>query len=196
MLSQTTHALKEWAVAVNALEAGKTILLLRKGGIREVGGRFQVEHSQVLLYPTYEHQKPDLLKPSYAEQVTPVASGWHSETIRIGSWAEITDIFAVTETLIVEQLLPYHIWNEQWASDRLHWKPNQPLYVLLLRVYKLPQPAMISYSPAYGGCKSWLDLFQPISLQESLPVLDESQYQQQVKKIRLLAFIEGTGNRE
>ena len=100
----TTHALKEWAVAVQALEAGKTIMLLRKGGIREVGNRFQVTHNQVLLYPTYEHQKPHLLKAEYADQVTPVASGWHPETVRIGGWAEITDILAVSEESAVKSI--------------------------------------------------------------------------------------------
>ena len=29
------HALKEWAVAVRALERGETALVIRKGGIRE-----------------------------------------------------------------------------------------------------------------------------------------------------------------
>ncbi|MEL6165336.1 MAG: DUF1802 family protein, partial [Cyanobacteria bacterium J06628_3] len=38
------NALKEWAIAINALETGKTIMLLRKGGIHEKGGRFQVTH--------------------------------------------------------------------------------------------------------------------------------------------------------
>jgi hypothetical protein len=179
----THNALKEWAVAVNALEAGETIVLLRKGGIKEVGGRFQVEHSQVLLYPTYEHQKPNLLKPQYTQQVTPVASGWHPETIRIGSWAQITEIFLVTEAAIVERLLPYHIWNEHLASDRLHWKPRQPLYVLLLRVYKLPQPSLLPYSSAYGGCKSWLELAKPISLAGSVPVLSDRDYDRSVKEI-------------
>ena len=42
-----TSALKEWAVAVEALEQGKTIMLLRKGGISEQGGRFQVKSDRV-----------------------------------------------------------------------------------------------------------------------------------------------------
>lgn len=183
-MPHTTHALKEWATAIDALERGETILLLRKGGIKEVGGRFQVQHPQALLYPTYEHQKPELLKPEYAKQVTPVSSGWHPESISIGSWAEITDIFSVIEESVVDRLLPYHIWNEKLASDRLHWKPRQPLYLLLLRVYKLPQPSTIPYSQEYGGCKSWLDLHQPISLESSIPVLNEPQYTEQVEAIR------------
>ena len=49
--SNTCHVLKQWA-AINALEAGKTIMLLRKGGIHEQGGKFQVAHNHIVLYPT------------------------------------------------------------------------------------------------------------------------------------------------
>lgn len=184
MSSTTSHAFKEWAVAVDALEQGKTIMLLRKGGIHERGGRFQVAHDQVLLYPTHEHQQPFLLKSEYTEQVTPVTSGWHPETIRIGSFARITDILLVSEETIVDALLPFHIWNEQFISDRLKWKPRQPLYILLLRAYKLAQEQMIPYSSTYGGCKSWIDLAQPIAIDESVSVLHDATYNQIVKEIR------------
>lgn len=183
-LSMTNHALKEWAVAINALETGKTIMLLRKGGIHERNGRFQVAHEQILLYPTFEHQQPFLLKPEYANLVVPVTSGWHPETVRISSWAEITDIFPVSDESIVNALLPFHIWNEYFISDRLNWKPRQPLYILLLRTYKLPQEQEIPYRSEYGGCKSWIDLAQPISRQGAQPVLSDSTYTQLVAQIR------------
>lgn len=169
----TTHALKEWSVAVRALETGKTLLLLRKGGIREMGNRFEVKHQQVLLYPTYEHQKPHLLKEEYATPVTPVPSGWHPETVTIRSWAEIIGILRATEQSEVDRLLPYHIWNAQFIRDRFKWKPKHPLYLLLLRTYRLPKPITISYRPEYGGCRSWIDLAEPISLRDSVPVLSQ-----------------------
>jgi len=185
MQSTTTHAaLKEWAVAVDALECGKTIMLLRKGGIHEQNGRFKVAHAQILLYPTHEHQQPFLLKPEYVEQVTPVTSGWHPETIRIGSWAEITDILPVSDETIVRALLPFHIWNQQFISDRLKWKPRQPLYILLLRTYKLAQVQIIPYRLEYGGCKSWIDLAEPISLENTQPVLNNTAYANLAAKIR------------
>ena len=183
----TTHALKEWAVAVDALEQGKTIMLLRKGGIREEGNRFTVAEKEVLLYPTFEHQQPDLLKAEYSNLVQPVASGWHPETIRIGAWAEITDILPVSEESAVRGLLPYHIWNEQFVSDRLKWKPRTPIYVLLLRTYRLPQAQIVDYSPEYGGCKSWIDLTCAIAIEEAKPVLDDAEYTQQVTTIRQIA---------
>ncbi|AFY36056.1 DUF1802 family protein [Calothrix sp. PCC 7507] len=183
-LTTTFHALKEWAVAVNALENGNTIMLLRKGGIHEHNGRFQVAHEQVLLYPTYEHQQDFLLKAEYANLVCPVTSGWHPETVRIASWAEITDILLCSDESIVNALLPYHIWNEHFIGDRLKWKPRQSLYILLLRAYKLPQVQEIPYSTEYGGCKSWINLHQIINLQASAPVLSDSRYTQLVTEIR------------
>jgi hypothetical protein len=183
----TTHALKEWAVAVDALEQGKTIMLLRKGGIREEGNRFTVAETEVLLYPTFEHQQPDLLKAEYSNLVQPVASGWHPETIRIGAWAEITDILPVSEESTVRGLLPYHIWNEKFVSDRLKWKPRTPIYVLLLRTYRLPQAQIVDYRPEYGGCKSWIDLACAIAIEEAKPVLDDAEYTQQVTTIRQIA---------
>ena len=183
MQSNTTHALKEWAVAVDALEQGQTIMLLRKGGIHEQGGRFKVAQNQILLYPTHEHQQPFLLRHDYADQVTPVTSGWHPETVRLGSWAEITDILPVSEEPIVRSLQPFHIWNEQFISDRLKWKPRQPLYILLLRTYKLAQAQIIPYRSEYGGCKSWIDLAEPISVENAVPVLNDAAYTKLVAEI-------------
>ncbi|MBD2776163.1 DUF1802 family protein [Iningainema tapete] len=182
-LTQTVHALKEWAIAINALEAGKTIMLLRKGGIHERGGRFHVEQDQILLYPTYEHQQSFMLKPEYVDLGHQLTSGWRPETVIFSSWAKITDIFPVTEESIVNALLPFHIWNEYFISDRLKWKPRQPLYILLLQTYKLPQPQEIPYRNEYGGCKSWIDIASPINLQGSQPVLS-SDYNQLVAEIR------------
>ncbi len=184
MISKNSNAaLKEWAVAVKALEQGNTILLLRKGGIKEISGQFQVNHNPVLLYPTYEHQKPHLLKSDYAAFVHAVPSGYHPEKITISSWAKITNIFQVKKLSIIQQLYPDHIWAENFVQKRFNWKPNQPLFVLLLRVFLLPQPLTIPYESTYGGCRSWIQLSQDISLANSHPVISENTYHQKVEKI-------------
>ncbi|MEB3340702.1 DUF1802 family protein [Okeania sp.] len=176
-METTTAAFKEWNVAVNALENGNTIMLLRKGGIKEQGGNFTVAHQQVLLYPTVEHQDPSLLKPEYANQVEIVDSGWHPEKIKISSFSEITHIFPVSDKSTLNKLFSYHIWNEKFVSDRLKWKPQKNLYVLLLRTYKLSQVYEIFYQPEYGGCRSWINLTKPINITNLIPVLNNDTYQ-------------------
>ena len=183
-MSSITHALKDWAIALEALEQGKTIMLLRKGGIKESQGKFQVPRDHILLYPTYEHQQPALLKPEYQSHVTPVASGWHPQQVTISSWAEITDVLPVSEENTVKALLPFHIWNEQFISERLKWKPHQPIYILLLRTYKLLAPQVIDYRPNYGGCTSWLDLASAIDIDNTQPVFTEDIYNQLTTEIR------------
>lgn len=179
-----THAFKEWAVAVAALAAGKTILLLRKGGIRERQGQFEVEFDRLLLYPTYEHQKPHLLKPEYAPQVTPVKSGWHPQTVRLNAWAHITQVWQVSNPEIVAALEPYHIWNDRFVAERLRWKPQQPLYLLLLRVYRLAEPLEIPYRPEYGGCRSWIEIADEIAVTERFPALTDRDYTHKVDRLR------------
>lgn len=182
------NAFKEWAIAVSALAKGQTIMLLRKGGIREDSKQFQVKQQKVWLYPTYEHQKPHLLKSEYSTQVEEVTPGWHPDTVEIQSCAEITHVLTLEDWETLQKLEPYHVWNERMISDRFKWKPQQPLTILLLRVSNLPNPVTIPYDKSYGGCKSWIDLQQPISLQGLKPVLTTDVYQQQVKEILALVI--------
>jgi hypothetical protein len=60
------------------------------------------------------------------------------------------------------------------------------LYVLLLRTYKLAQEQIIEYRPEYGGCKSWIDVAEPISLDGMQPVLDDAEYTRRVAEIRAI----------
>ncbi|MGJ3250643.1 MAG: DUF1802 family protein [Elainellaceae cyanobacterium] len=187
------HALKEWAVAVNSLAQGEMIIVLRKGGIREKGDSFKFPHRQVWLYPTYEHQRPDLLKAEYADSVTSVEPGWHPETVSIRAWADITHVFQIFDAETVEALRPLHIWTEKFVSERLKWKPQSPLYLLLLRVFRLSTPQTISYHSNYGGCRSWIKLNEPITISEFDPVLSETDYEKKVRAVHQI--VEAIGER-
>ena len=183
-VSFTKQALKEWAIAVHALTQGRTIMLLRKGGIREQHRSFQVPYNKVILYPTYEHQKTHLLKVEYSNQVQSTPSGWHPTKVHILSWAKITDILPLQNTHLIEKLLPHHIWTEEFVKERCQWKPNQPLNILLLQVYRLPKPQTIPFHQSYRGCRSWFELQQEISLDGLIPVLGEQEYKEKVNLIK------------
>ena len=88
----SAQALKEWAVTVQALGDGEQIVLVRKGGIREEAREFRVEEQAFLLYPTYEHQRPDLLQPPYRARLDAVLAAQPAPgTVRLAYWAEVTD---------------------------------------------------------------------------------------------------------
>lgn len=185
-MSTIETALKEWSVAVDALAKGETAVLLRKGGIKEAGGRFSAQAEQVVLFPTFEHQQPALLKPQYQSLVTPVEAGWHPGAIALKAWAKIEHIFLTTDEAKVAALADFHIWNSQLAQERLKWKPNQPLYVMMLRAYSLPEPVNVPWQASYGGCRSWISLDRALTVDEAEPAMSDADYNATVSAIQTL----------
>ena len=173
----TRIAFKEWAVTCRALAEGQQIVLVRKGGIREEGREFRLDEPRFLLYPTYEHQRADLLQPPYRADLDAVlATPPPANTVRLDHWAEVTDIYQTLEAAEVEALAPHFIWTTTYAEERLRWQPKKPLHVLLLRTYRLAETHDVPVLPSYLGCKSWVELEQPVSLEGMVPVLDDATY--------------------
>lgn len=168
-------ALKEWAIVCRALEEGRQILLLRKGGIHEAAGEFELEHPRFLLFPTYLHQNLAMLKP--AEHAGFSAASAEPSHVRISAAAEVTDIVPVTSREKFDALDAQHVWTKPLIDMRFNYKPQNPLYLLLLRVYKLPRATELENTPSYAGCKSWVPLDAPIQTAGAIPALDESGYE-------------------
>ena len=82
--------LKEWSVVCHALEQGRQILLLRKGGISEVGGEFEVEQREFLLFPTHLHQNKQMLKPDAHDSYQPL--GDEPAEVTLSAAGVVTDI--------------------------------------------------------------------------------------------------------
>jgi hypothetical protein len=171
------EALKEWAVTVQALAEGKQIVLLRKGGIREESREFRVEQPAFFLYPTFEHQRADLLQTPYRPDLDRLlATAPTGDSVRLQYWAEVTDVYETLDAAEVGALSAQYIWTTNYAEERLRWRPKKPLYVLLLRVYRLPTVHTLPVLPSYLGCKSWVELERSISLEGITPVLDDAAY--------------------
>src|ERR1700732_5040617 len=62
-------AFKEWAVTVRALAEGEQLVTLRKGGIREPDKHFKLDYERFFLYPTFDHQRPDLVRQSHRPEL-------------------------------------------------------------------------------------------------------------------------------
>src|SRR5579864_8574587 len=88
------NALKEWAVICHALAEGRQAILLRKGGIAETSGGFEVEHPRFWLYPTYLHQQ----RAGIVEEAFPLlerveAERPSAEVVRLTHFAEVAGVF-------------------------------------------------------------------------------------------------------
>ena len=178
-------ALKEWAVTVEALAQGQQILLLRKGGIHEEGKDFRVIHPEFLLYPTYEHQREDLLKDENQEQLRGLLAETHNqEEIRFSHWAKVEELVEISQQEPVDALSPNHIWTKEYAQSRLHWKPMLPLSIMLMRVYRMEQPVTVPFLPEYRGCTSWVDILSNVELGKLEPVVSDEDFQRMVDEIK------------
>ncbi|HWE62597.1 MAG TPA: DUF1802 family protein [Chloroflexota bacterium] len=185
-----THALKEWAVAIRALREGEGIVTVRKGGIREEAREFRMEQRRFVFFPTYEHQNAGQLQERYRPRLDAlIDTARPGDTLRIDTWAEVTDMIEVREQAPVTALSDYYVFSQAYAIERLQWRPRKPLHVLLLRVYRLPRPIDLPMLASYGGCKSWIELPAPIGLRTGDPALDDPAFA--ALRARALAALQG-----
>jgi hypothetical protein len=170
------HAFKEWAVICKALAEGQQALILRKGGIAEEQGEFRLEHTRFWLYPTFVHQQRAGIKPEAlslleaAEAEKPPAS-----TLRLSHFAEVAGVYHVHTLATALMVQPLHLWSMETVTQRFHYR-TPGLYVIPVRIYRVPQAAELADLPRYAGCKSWVELEQDVPTEGATPVLAEEKF--------------------
>jgi hypothetical protein len=194
-------AFKEWAVTVRALAEGEQLLTLRKGGIREPEKHFRLEHGRFFLYPTFDHQRADLVRESHlpelqraleegvwpeGEPPAEPAQVPQPDRVRIRAWAEVAAHWTVTERRAIEALAPYYVWTTDYAEKRLAWKRRHPLHVILLRTYRIPRPVTVRVRDDYGGCRSFLEIQRDLPF-EGTPVLSDDEFERARDEIAAIA---------
>ena len=197
-------ALKEWAIVCKALEEGRQVLLLRKGGIMEYKQGFEIKHNKFLLFPTFEHQSKEYIQPDYIDnldiilqhQLThPYHPTANSGRNKLTLYAKVIDVKEVNDKSIIRKLEKYHIWNDRYVNSRMDYNPKKPISVLLLRVYKMNNPIEVDIIPEWAGCRSWVSVeFEfpdmtmnstnsrdnngALNLQQEQPVIENSKFNQ------------------
>lgn len=172
------HTLKEWAVTVEALERGATALVVRKGGIREKA--FAVPKTRFLLLPGYEHQRPGLIKPEFRGIMDEIPNLTDDGPLRFSSFAEVDGAYEISEADDLAALNEHHMWTHEYAASRFKWRPKKPLTVLVLRTYVLPETVELPYREGYGGCKSWIELEESVSVGGARPALSDEEFDELV----------------
>ncbi|MBI5757751.1 MAG: DUF1802 family protein [Planctomycetales bacterium] len=186
MLPANCIAFKEWAVICAALADGRQSLIVRKGGIQEGPSGFRVEHREFWLFPTYLHQKPEAL----ADESRPLLDRVQGEqpaagAVHLGLYAVVEDVVSVTDESLLTRLTGLHVWSHRTLSERFHYR-RPGLFVLTVRMYRLPNPIVIPDSPHFAGCRTWIDLPSepPLSTAGLMPVVSDKEFARQRQAIQ------------
>ena len=166
---------------VDALESGVQRLILRKGGIAEGRGGFRPENQRFLLFPTLFHQQRDQVIPLAQDRYDAISAGLaDAETVRISSWVEVISWQKLETLAEAQKLRGQHIWRDEVIAERFSWGREESIYALFLQVYVLPRAQVVPMLPVYGGCKSWIELAEDISLEGSvaIPYVGDAQFSQ------------------
>ena len=174
-------ALKEWASVCAALESGRQMVLLRKGGILEAIGGFELEHRDFLLFPTYLHQKAEMLKPDAHIGLEPRDD--EPAEVMLSAAATVTDIIKLRSRDQMDRIEDAHVWTPPLIDMRFNYRPMNPLYLLIVRAYRLSVPVKIANIPAYAGCKSWVPLEEAIALASITPAMNQREFDERRKSL-------------
>ena len=189
-------AFKEWSSVVNALAKGRQILILRKGGIREDSGEFQVEHDEFFLFPTYEHQNKADLKPEAHKDLDSSIQLELSGTdeLLLQYYVKTVGIIQIKEERELLRIRPYHVWSDEAVKKRFEYGRRKGLFAIAVRVFRLPRPHSVQIFPEYAGCKSWVGLKEKLDTTGAEPVLSDISFEKKWQEIAsLFSSPSGTG---
>jgi len=184
MLTTNLTAFKEWASIGYFLGKGEQILILRKGGIHEKGKKFDVAYEEFFLFPTFEHQKPEDLKPEAQKILNQVFKEKPKpDILPIQYYCVVEDSFWISDEKVLAELNPYHFWSWDCIKARFEWGDTKGLFGITARTYSFPKTILLENLKRYGGCRSWVELEKPLSTALLKPVLSERDFQEQKEKI-------------
>ena len=171
------------SMLIAALASGRQLVLIRKGGLIEPGTGFELVSPSFVFYPTFEHQTVSYVRPEFqASFERNLADRAPQGSVRVSLFGIATASAQVTDPSIVPKLSPFHIYNDAFLSQRLKWQPEMPLVIAVIRAYRLPT-VDLPVAPHYAGCKSWVDLDSPVSLEGATPVLADAAFEAQARQM-------------
>jgi len=164
-------ALKEWSNVVAALGRGDQVILIRKGGLADP--TFGIEADRFYLYPTYFHQGESESRPR----------------VTVTHWCEVVRTWAVRDIDVLHRLAPLVVMPLETLETRYRFRPDQALYVIAVRTWKLAQPVEVQFRDIHGGCKSWISPDEEIDIEGSTAVLGEAELLAMIERIEALLLV-------
>ncbi|HVT03354.1 MAG TPA: DUF1802 family protein [Thermoanaerobaculia bacterium] len=177
-------ALREWASIIEAVSAGRQILLVRKGGIAENG--FRVEAQRFYLLPTYLHQKEKQFKTEERRFFSATdRADTNPDHVPVSIWCEVADVFQIRDLDRLIALDPFLIFTSDTIHERYRFRPTEAVHVIAVRGYRLPAAVTVKMRPEYAGCRSWISLEEQIDVAGSEAVLGDGEFSRRLEEVRV-----------
>ncbi len=185
--SAATVGFKDWALVCAALGGGRQSLILRKGGIAEGREGFRFKHEEFFLFPTQYHQQAEMVRPEELPglRLEPLAP---AGTVQIRYRFALEFAVWVDDWATVARLEPFHVWREEVARARFAYDDQAGLQCAFGRVYRLDAPWSFPDRPAYGGCRSWVNL-PPSENPTSSPVISDEAHAERAAAVRAVLHL-------
>ena len=189
---------------------GRAAVTLRKGGIREPDKHFALEHDRFFLYPTFDHQRNDLVRESHQPELR--------RALEEGVWADGEPPAHALDAGRRHRRSPTACASAPGPRSPAHWtitdRARRRRAVAVLRVdarlrreapgVEAPPPAARAAAahvphPAarhgrvrddYGGCRSWLEITRDLPF-EGTPVLSDEEFERASEEIAAIAAANG-----
>lgn len=187
MKSANAIAFKEWASVQEAFDAGRQFVLMRKGGIIEKRGGFEVDHREFFFYPTQFHHNADDVVPDAKPFLEKAEAAAPPEGVaRISHYATVEEAIWSNDLPRLHKLAPYHIWTQKVVESRCDWGKKEGLWAIALRMRRLPAPVELPVLGSYGGCTSWVTLERELSTEGAEPCVGDAAFAEKLAEIRAI----------
>lgn len=175
MLEANRSALKEWAVADEALATGRLSLLVRKGGIYERTGDFRVEHREFWIFPSGWHQNPEDLAAELHPLLDAIGPQPRGE-IHFRTYCVVDGVYRIESPDALDRIQGLHPLSAPAAHYRFNYRDKPFVHAMLVRAWHLPTPLRLPDVHRYEGCVSWVELDEALPTAALMPVLSDDEY--------------------
>ena len=168
-------AFKEWSIVVRFLYEGSGIITFLK--------EYIPADREFFLFPTYEGQREDALKPragmTYRHELRALMAGH----VYIRAYAEVIDSFEIDSITAMKAIAREHAFTKPEMARRFEAAPHG-LVAIALRVYRLPRPRYISEREKFEGGDRFLSLPVEIATEGVVPALSDEDFERRLDAVR------------
>ena len=96
-------------------------------------------------------------------------------TLPLTHFAEASGLYKLHDMVGALLIRDLHVWSDETVQARFAYR--QPgLYVVPIRVYRMPQVVTLPEVASYAGCRSWVELERELPTEGATPVLSDAEF--------------------